>query len=732
MNKSRQIFAKKDYDICYQKKKRADKKSHHIIDIHTDQQSMLVEYLKHIFNLIFVLKCASGLNYTVERWNRIEIELKSSINYSNPYLDVDDLFTTFVSPTGNNMTMPGFWDGEQIWRVRFAPTEIGLWTYETKSNDTGLTNQTGFIQCIPYSGQLSIYKHGFIRPSANNRYLTYADGEPFYWLGDTHWSGFNIAERLNESNDARFSSMFKGLIDRRVEQGFTVWKVETFANNNEQGNYPVNEGGNAWFNGRFFIDLNVNFWQNIDQRIEYLANRGMVISLAQGIGRSMRNSLSELDHKRLARYILARYGAYPTVWITAQEYNDGHAGACGPCWANVSAYVFDLDPYKRANSMHNAATNVIAYHDQLWYGFVTLQQAHNRVDSVYYWLSQYNAIPARPILEDEANYEDIIPSYGGGVVTPKWKTRQSAWQSQIAGTFGFTYGAQGIWWGCYTVQDSNSNCGTGVNARAWYTAIDFPVGQQMSLMAAFWTSFDWWTLVPDGNAILWASVAPSDTQRPYQKSDGNNRSLIIAYLPLQLNGNVYNGTVRNLSPTGIYKSQWFNPRNGTYTIIEQNWTPSKDGLWNIPNQPTAADDWVLFIQRINGSNTSANLALEKNTNSSSIWNVNQTSDRAVDGDLTTDWQASVEQGFKNSWLTVDFQANLTFNKVKIFEYNHRTTSYRIEYWNQTNWSIAYVGSTISNDGVTFSTVTSQQLRVVFTSGSEFSPIVYELEVYYMN
>ncbi|CAF0768727.1 unnamed protein product [Adineta steineri] len=73
----------------------------------------------------------------------------------------------------------------------------------------------------------------------------------------------------------------------------------------------------------------------------------------------------------------------------------------------------------------------------------------NRVD---YWLAQYNAIPARPILEDEANYEDIIPPYGGGTVTPKWKTRQSAWQSQIAGTFGFTYGAQGIWWGCYTVK----------------------------------------------------------------------------------------------------------------------------------------------------------------------------------------------------------------------------------------------------------------------------------------
>jgi hypothetical protein len=31
--------------------------------------------------------------------------------------------------------------------------------------------------------------------------------------------------------------------------------------------------------------------------------------------------------------------------------------------------------------------------------------------------------------------------------------------------------------------------------------------------------------------------------------------------------------------------------------------PTKDGSWSLPTQPTAADDWVLKIQRINGSNT---------------------------------------------------------------------------------------------------------------------------------
>ena len=557
-----------------------------------------------ILHIVITISCAKGLNFTVQCWNVIEIPLTATGNYSSPYIDVDDLSATFLSPSGVSMTMPGFWDGGQTWKIRFAPNLVGVWTYQTQAKDIGLTNQTGSITCKPYSGTLSIYQHGFLKASGNNRYLTYADGKPFYWLGDTHWSGFSIAERFNQSNDPRFSSMFKGLIDRRVEQGFTVWKVETFANNNGYNSSIFNEGGQAWNNARFFIDLNPGFWQNIDQRVEYLASKGMIISIAQGIGRSMHDASVEPDHKRLARYILARYGAYSTVWITAQEFNDIRQGACGECWAAVATYVYDLDPYKRPNSMHNAYTNPIVYHDQIWYSFVTLQQSHNNVRSVDYWLAQYNATPARPILEDEANYEDIIPYYGGGVATPKWKTRQSAWQSQIAGTFGFTYGGQGIWWACYTTEDPNPNCGNGTDARAWYTAIDFPVGEQMSLMAQFWTSFDWWTLAPDANAIVWSS-APSNTQRPYQKTDGNNRSLVIAYLPLQMNGTVYNGTVTNLSPSGVYRAQWFDPRNGSYSMIADEWMPTKSGQWNIPFQPTSTDDWVLKIQRINGSNTSS-------------------------------------------------------------------------------------------------------------------------------
>lgn len=60
----------------------------------------------------------------------------------------------------------------------------------------------------------SLWKTG---PS--NLYLQHADGTPFFWLGDTHWSGFSSAEHFFDSNDPRFKTMFEGMLQMRAKQG---------------------------------------------------------------------------------------------------------------------------------------------------------------------------------------------------------------------------------------------------------------------------------------------------------------------------------------------------------------------------------------------------------------------------------------------------------------------------------------------------------------------------------
>ncbi|MCD8365611.1 MAG: DUF4038 domain-containing protein, partial [Clostridiales bacterium] len=91
--------------------------------------------------------------------------------------------------------------GDHTWVLRFAPTAVGRWTGVIGSTDPDNQDFSGSVEvdCVPYEGELAMYQHGFLRVSEDHDYLEHADGTPFFWLGDTHWT-FVTEERFEESN----------------------------------------------------------------------------------------------------------------------------------------------------------------------------------------------------------------------------------------------------------------------------------------------------------------------------------------------------------------------------------------------------------------------------------------------------------------------------------------------------------------------------------------------------
>ena len=176
-------------------------------------------------------------------------------------------------------------------------------------------------------------------------------------------------------------------------------------------------------------------------------------------------------------------------------------------------------------------------------------------------------------------------------------TRQAAWQAIVGGSFGYTYGGQGIWWACYNESYVNFNCGDNgsPNFYVWYQTLNFSVGSvQMPLMKSVLTNITWWHLAPDANIIKWASTAPQDTQQPYQKVNEDS-NLVLAYLPASHCG-TYNGSVQGLNTSSSYKVDWINPRNGSvvevYNSVEGPTIP-------LPTAPDS-DDWVLLVRPSGG------------------------------------------------------------------------------------------------------------------------------------
>src|SRR6185503_4155819 len=110
---------------------------------------------------------------TIPKWDRFEHALESAANYSKPAQEAK-LIATFVSPSGEKVTVPGFWDGGKTWRVRYSPNKEGKWTFTTTCSDAsnkGLHEQKGDFTCGAPSGNDRFSKHGAVRISPDGRYF---------------------------------------------------------------------------------------------------------------------------------------------------------------------------------------------------------------------------------------------------------------------------------------------------------------------------------------------------------------------------------------------------------------------------------------------------------------------------------------------------------------------------------------------------------------------------------
>ena len=107
-----------------------------------------------------------------------ELPMRSRSHYSNPFTDVK-LKARFYHE-GKSTTVQGFYDGDDVYKIRFMPESEGEYTYRVQSNDPDLNGISGTISVTPPSGE----NHGPVRVSGTEHF-SYADGTPFFVMGTT-------------------------------------------------------------------------------------------------------------------------------------------------------------------------------------------------------------------------------------------------------------------------------------------------------------------------------------------------------------------------------------------------------------------------------------------------------------------------------------------------------------------------------------------------------------------
>jgi len=369
-----------------------------------------------LFAVVFFMSCNQQKPIqTVEQWGVFQIDLTFTPT-GNPFTDTE--LNAIFSKGENSIKVPGFYDGDGIFRIRFSPNEQGEWSYKTESNLSALSGKKGKFNCIPPSG----INHGPLK-IVNTYYLQYADETPFYGIGTTAYQWTSVKQSIQEKT-----------IETLANAPFNKIRMCVFPKNYKYGNdtepwiYPFKRE-----NGQNdFSQPNYEFFQNFDKRVEQLMNMGIQADVILFHPYDIWGycEMGDKMNEKYVRYMIARISAFRNVWWSlANEWGILKIKEAID-WEGIGTLLQNEDPYQRFRGIHNWHSTETDFYDHTrpWITHVSTQthQFYNAIK----WRNQYN----KPLLFDEMRYEGDVPS-GWGSLTAKEMTSYF-WMAGLSGGYG--------------------------------------------------------------------------------------------------------------------------------------------------------------------------------------------------------------------------------------------------------------------------------------------------------
>jgi hypothetical protein len=252
--------------------------------------------------------------------------IESSANHDNPFMT--DVFATFEHESGETIgKVPGFYNGNGRWVIRFSPTRIGTWRATTSAADAQLDGRGLACTCVQNTNPAV---HGTLRiDRANPKKFAWRDGAPFLLLGfECDWL-FSYHQRHPDDCAARIAL----LSDRGFNYIVTnIYAHTGFSTSEAAGQGEIRPdtiygppdmyvfGGDN--DNADHSRLNVAFFADYDRMMHILFEKGIVAHLMiqvqnKSVSWPKRNSAED---DLFWNYVVARYQAYGNVvWDISKE-----------------------------------------------------------------------------------------------------------------------------------------------------------------------------------------------------------------------------------------------------------------------------------------------------------------------------------------------------------------------------------------------------------------------------
>jgi hypothetical protein len=410
------------------------------------------------------------------QWEEVELVFTAAAVGANPYTEVE-AWVDFTHHDGTRLRRPMFWDGGRTFRVRFAsPKASGSWQWVSadRDRDAGLHGQSGVLTAVPTKAAGTVFlRHGFWSIPRGGRNLIHADGTARLLCANTAWAlpwratpeqveiyardrgtkGYNAVLLMTVQPDMHA----RGPRSREQDLGFDV------------GFEDLPRGT--------LRELNPAYFQTFDVLVATLVRHGLAPvyqPVFHGYGWKGRevagNVVSAEDYARYCRYLVARYGARPAIWLVG-----GDGPATQPAVVaqldRAGQTIEEWDAYQQPTGIHYSPHALNRTHqDKDWLDFQWCQTGHNGEHVAERVADMWRNLPVKAVANGEPTYENIGRTGRGA----GWWQGHEAWCNLTAGgTMGIVYGAASLWqWRLHANEPDHADWCTAPGA-GWREALNF-------------------------------------------------------------------------------------------------------------------------------------------------------------------------------------------------------------------------------------------------------------------
>lgn len=430
---------------------------------------------------------------------------------------------------------------------------------------------------------MSAHSQCRLRVATSQRWLEYADGRPFFWLGDTAWELFHRTTREE-------ADLYLG---NRAEKGFTVIQAVALAEQdglktpNSYGRLPLVDcdptkpalGDNG-------------YWDHVDYIVSQANAKGLLLGFLPTWGRYWQGKdsiFTPASARIYGQWLGARYRDAGLIWILGGDRNI-HTKADHELIAALAAGLRAGDGGNHLITYHPLGPGRSSdyFHQDEWLDLNMYQSSHaaRDHDNGLFADHDYSLDPPKPTVDGEPRYEALRIGFYNQDVTrhlhfDDYDVRQAAWWSLLAGACGHTYGNNNIW----QMWQPGRPPVIGANTP-WQAALDHPGAFQMGHIRRLFESRPFTRLVPADEFVVDGPERGGGKIRAARANDG---SFAFIYSP---RGETFSVEMSITAPQRV-RASWYDPRYGAAFELHTGDNSAIQSF--VPPSSGRGQDWVLVL-----------------------------------------------------------------------------------------------------------------------------------------